>query len=307
MHNFSFKIARSGVIQYYDADTDDLVFKADAGYVGMPFNQLFKSSQVNLLNSLLNNAFETGKLQSIEFYYDDSLYELKCMRMDDDLAFCIITNNTKQDAAIREIENHNFQKIVDGYFDLVWSFDTNFTLVTANKAFTAMRQRANQLPINIGDNIFKNVKPEVYKKWMPIYDRVLKGETILFEEKRTHVGPEHFVEIYLTPVYDADKTIIGVLGITRDVTQRKRAEEAIAEYVKELEEFAFKTSHELRRPVANLVGLSVILDLEHTNEEDRVTSAKYMNESIMELDDIVTNMAKLIQEYKARLNSATGQ
>jgi len=302
MYNYTFKIARNGVIRSFDADTDDPIFKNGLYTSGGTFSALFNSSHTDLLSGFLTRAFDSGRLQCIEFYYGDDFYQLKCIRTQADEALCIITNNTKHSQLLKELETHNLQTIVDAYVDSVWSFDRNYSLVVANKAFKTTRRLLDQQELKIGDNIFMYVKDETFKKWLPIYKRVLNGESIFFEEKRLRDNEDQYVEIYLTPVCSKFNSVIGVLGITRDVTERKKAQQVIEVYAAELEEFAFKTSHELRRPVANLMSLAPLMDMDSENVADKAMSKHYMDESIAQLDEIVTGMAQLIQQYKTKLS-----
>jgi len=298
MYNYTFKIARNGEILSFDADTDDELFKKGLYNAGQTFDQLFSATQSKLLTEFLAKAFDSGRLECIEFFYADNFYQLKCIVIQPSVALCIVTNNTKHTEELKQLEAHNLQTIVDAYVDSVWSFDRNFTLVVANKAFKATRKLLDQQELKVGDNIFMYVKNDIYQKWLPIYKKVLQGESVFFEEERDRKGQTQYVEISLTPVYDKFDTVIGVLGITRDVTERKKAQQAIEVYAGELEEFAFKTSHELRRPLANLMSLAPLLGI----EEDQETSIQYMHESINQLDEIVTGMAQLIHQYKAKLN-----
>jgi PAS domain S-box-containing protein len=108
-------------------------------------------------------------------------------------------------------------------------------LVTANKAFLDARLKLNKESLQIGDNIFKYVDARIYEKWMPIYERALKGEIICFEEKRFSPGREYYAEIYLSPVYNPKNEVIGCLGVTRDITERKNAQLALDGYTRKLE------------------------------------------------------------------------
>ena len=300
MYDSSLTLSKEGAIIKIDADVNDVLFHPGVNYLQKKFTELFNSFQHEMLRLFLEKAFDTGKLQCIGFFQGNNFYQLKCIVSQPGQAICIITNNTKQGNVLKDLRNHNLKTIFDNYSDWVWSFDTNFTLVTANKGYLEMRSHVNKNAINIGDNIFKNAGEQAYKKWMPIYERALKGETINFEEKREIDGREYYVEIYLSPVYNGSHEIIGCLGLTRDITERKLSEQAIASYAGKLEEFAIKTSHELRRPIANIIGMTNLLtnkDL-HGPEMDKVVN--YLSTSINDLDTIVISMIELMEQQKIK-------
>lgn len=295
MYDSTLMLSRIGIILNIDADFNDQLFERGVDYTYKNFTTLFNTSQTELLRKFLDKAFGTEKLQCIEFFQGASFYQLKCIVTGPGQAVCIITNNTKHLDVLMELENHNMKTLVDTYIDWVWSFDTNFTLVTANKAFLDGRRRINDKALSIGDNIFKYVDDKIYKKWAPIYERALGGEMICLEEKRDNQGVEYYVEIYISPVYNKQNEIIGCLGITRDITERKHAQFAIAGYTSKLEEFAFKTSHDLRRPIANIMGVANLLCSDDLDEEEKAKAINYIALSINELDSIVISMTEMIQ------------
>jgi len=295
MYNSTLTLSQTGTILKMDADYKDTLFKTGVEYVNHNFTSLFYPSQKQMLDDFLDEVFATGKLQFKEFFYSNSIYQLRCTLIQPDQALCFITND-KPSTVLRDMDEHNLRAIVDSYVDWVWSFDRNFTLVTANKSYLEFRQKLNHKPIEIGDKIYKNADEAAYKKWMPIYEQSLNGETINFEEKRSLNGEDYYVEIYLSPVYNSKKEIIGCLGITRNITERKNAQFAITGYTNKLEEFAFKTSHELRRPIANIIGMANLLSENGLNPDERNKAINYISTSIKEVDEIVISMIELMEQ-----------
>ncbi|MHC4926638.1 MAG: ATP-binding protein [Planctomycetota bacterium] len=71
------------------------------------------------------------------------------------------------------------------------------------------------------------------------------------------------LEIAEVPVLEKNGNIIAVEGIAHDITQRKKAEEALEEMVrlleyknKELQDIVYTASHDLRSPLVNIQGFS---------------------------------------------------
>ncbi len=295
MFDSTLTLSRGGIILSMDADLNDPLFNDGVDHNHKNFTALFNPSHAELLVNFLDRVFTTGKLQTTEFFNGKNLYQLKCVVIQTGQALCIITNMIKQRNALLSIEKQNFKTLVDTYVDCVWSFDTNYSLITANRAFLEVRRKINNNEVlRVGDNIFKYAPDELHKKWKPIYDRALKGEVICFEEKRNNV----YVEIYLTPIYNDQDEIVGCLGVTRDITFRKNSQLEIEGYTSKLEEFAFKTSHELRRPIANLVGIMSLLSGEGLDEAEKINAINFITVSVGELDNMVISLIELIDKYK---------
>jgi PAS domain S-box-containing protein len=298
MFNSALTVSHEGIILKMDANFRDPLFKHGAGHDYKKFFLLFDTSQRSMLRQFFDIVFNTGKLQSTEFYNNSSFYQLKCIVTNPGEATCILTNNTRQRRQLTELEEQNLKALVNTFDDWVWSFDTNYTLVTANKAFFEARRLADKEELRIGDNIFKNIQGHTYEKWRPVYEKALKGEVFTFEEKRNNGLYEYFVEVYLSPVYNDSHEVIGCLGITRDITARKNAQHAIEGYAIKLEELAYKTSHDLRKPIANIIGMSNMLATGVINENEKAKTIDYIAESIKEVDTIVLSMLALIEQYK---------
>lgn len=83
--------------------------------------------------------------------------------------------------------------------------------------------------------------------------RALEGEVIRNEEqivKTPRTGELRHRQVSAAPVRDAAGRIIGSVSVVRDVTDRKRAEEALREADRRKDVFLATLSHELRNPLA---------------------------------------------------------
>jgi len=89
--------------------------------------------------------------------------------------------------------------------------------------------------------------------------------------------PLAWVETTKMPLRDGQGRIVGTFGISRDLTERLRAEEALARQAQQLQrqnerlreldhlkdEFIASVSHELRTPLASIIGYVELLEDEH--------------------------------------------
>jgi len=101
---------------------------------------------------------------------------------------------------------------------------------------------------------------------------------------------------------------IRLYGILQDMTERKLAEIERIKLVNdlmarntELEQFAYIISHNLRAPVANIIGASSALEDPNLSEDDKETLGKGINTSVKKLDEVVKDLNHIL-EVKDKIN-----
>ncbi|WP_394846583.1 response regulator [Pendulispora brunnea] len=93
-------------------------------------------------------------------------------------------------------------------------------------------------------------------------DEVLRSGQAQHEQLERRVredGSEAWDRATRLPLRDRQERIVGVIGIFRDVTEQKRAEEKIREAVKRRDQFLAMLSHELRNPLGAIVISTALL------------------------------------------------
>jgi len=102
--------------------------------------------------------------------------------------------------------------------------------------------------------------------------------------------------------FNAECIPVRIYGILQDITERKLAEIERNKLVNdligrntELEQFAYIISHNLRSPVANIIGASSALEDLDLTEEDKGILNKGINISVRKLDEVVTDLNHILQ------------
>jgi len=96
------------------------------------------------------------------------------------------------------------------------------------------------------------------------------GEPDSFETFEPHLN--RYLEVRAMPRFDHDKQLIGLIHVIRDISERKRVEEALqrAEQLKMVGEWATGLVHEIKNPLAGIKGsVEVVASEANIPEEDR--------------------------------------
>ncbi|HEU4408276.1 MAG TPA: chemotaxis protein CheB [Polyangiaceae bacterium] len=97
------------------------------------------------------------------------------------------------------------------------------------------------------------------------------GEAELYKLERRALGgdAEGWDLVSRLPLVDAAGATVGVIGIYRDVTEQKRAEEEIRAAVRRRDQFLAMLSHELRNPLGAIVTATALLKAGPERPEQR--------------------------------------
>lgn len=279
MSELCFKINKKGFV------TECLSQLEDGGLSVLVNKHLSEQNLPKIITDLISKYLHENNyhcFRNVEA--DNQFFNFRFLGGTDECA-CILNNITVRVKKYFEFDNNNnqFKALVDSTFEIIWSFDTNFILTAANQAFFDLRKRVFNSNIKIGDSFFKDVTEGKMDKWKPIYEQVLAGKKLYFEDERIISNQVDYAELNLNPVYNTKGQIIGCMGITRDINAGKKSEIERKNYTKKLEDFAFKTSHELRRPLANILGIVPLL-MEEKNADQFTLLLEALNISAQELD-----------------------
>jgi PAS domain S-box-containing protein len=100
------------------------------------------------------------------------------------------------------------------------------------------------------------------------------GESLIGREEEviSKTGQHQWVSTNKVPLRDPDGNIIGLAGMSRDITARKEAEEALGQAFSELEKFTYMVGYEMHGPLRDIVQELEALELRLSGRIGEVSS-----------------------------------
>ena len=116
------------------------------------------------------------------------------------------------------------------------------------------------------------------------------GESADFEFVIRATGKKGWAKSIFSPNHDAHGTIIGVIGMVRDITDQKRTEEALLLANKKLNLLSSVTRHDINNQLSVLRGYLTILEMKHTDLS--------LNEYLQKATNAVIRISTIIEFTK---------
>lgn len=184
----------------------------------------------------------------------------------------------------------SLEAIINNTEDLIWSVDRGFDYLYMNQAYkNAISAQTGSEPQSGENSLHDCFDNELLVKWKAYYDRAFSGESYIVENEMLEPlsGQSFYFETSFNPILDAEGKITGIGCFSRNITERINTSKSIIDQNERLRNIASLSSHELRRPVATMLGLINIIDKENINNPENIEIINHLLVVGNEIDDVI--------------------
>ena len=238
-------------------------------------------------------------------------FELNLFPVEDEQAhinhvvFCAedITDRKLAEEKLKELEN-NFKSIFTQVAVGVIISTLKDEVIQANKRFYDLVEYTKEE--------FEEIQhigvthPEDKEKALQFTEDLIQGRSDHYSHEKRYVTKSgRIVWVYFTAT--VVKNLQGkpkhIISVAQDITLRKTAEQELLYKKSELDTFVYRASHDLRGPVASLMGLYNIVKVEFAHDKNAIAYFEHYNSSVMRLHTVLQNLIDLtkIKESETKL------
>jgi len=250
--------------------------------VGTSFEKLYRKA----LNENITLQF-IDSFDSASKWFNSTVYPSS------DGLTVFIKDITEEKRAQEEVmwTKYSLEALINNTEDQIWSVDKETRYVYMNKAYREKIAQLTGAEPKEGDYSYLHTGygEDVIKQWNEYYRRALTGErySIINESIDPITNQKLSFEISFNPIYKTKGDITGIGCFARNITERLNSEKAIVDQNERLRHIASVTSHELRRPVASMLGLINIMDRDNFFNPDNKEIIEHLLTVGKEIDEVI--------------------
>lgn len=196
----------------------------------------------------------------------------------------------KRELSLRKQSDEKYKAIFESFQDVYYQTDMAgiVTIITPSIKKRAGYDPKEVIGNNVGDFYHQTENRDKFVSLL-----LEKGLVHNYElELMTKDGKIMNVLTSSHIVFDKDGQPIAIEGTLHDITQRKKNENLLKEQNQKLMRVAYLQSHIVRKPIANIMGIIHLLDLDNPTDPTNLELIPQLENASKELDTIITEIVE---------------
>lgn len=307
---------RNSIFQYVSPTSKPILGISQVNLVGQNLFEFVHPEDVNDVKESVKELKNENRIEVHPFRFSDNKKTWRWLTvvltdMTRDPAVGGVVANardvTESILAERKLKrsNERYDIVSKATSDVIWDWDMKSDTITWSASIRKMFGYGVRDVKDSGDWRNERIHPDDYLNIQHQFRKMLKGRKVNWQEEyrfRCADGSYKYVFDRGFIVYNDRNKAVRVIGAMQDITnQKQKAEEReqllreLTSHNNDLRQFSYITSHNLRAPLSNIVGLLYLIDdIDIENEPlkellDGVqVSATQLKETIDDLGQIIT-------------------
>ncbi len=183
-----------------------------------------------------------------------------------------------------------YETFLENTPDLAYVFDQNHRFTYANKVLLNMWGRTWD------EAIGKTCLELGYEPWhaemhgREIEQVIATKQAIRGEVPFNGTNGRHIYEYIFVPVFGPDGEVEAIAGTTRNITERKQAEESLFNASRRKDEFLAMLAHELRNPLAPIAAAAEVLQIRGLDEKLTKQTSLIISRQVRHMTGLVNDL-----------------
>jgi PAS domain S-box-containing protein len=204
-----------------------------------------------------------------------------------------IDENLKKERRINELL-HLYEAVNQATHDVIWDYDLLANKITFMQGFEEIYGYDKEHePYDFNDmtDVYQDDRPTVQKFFTDLIASKQKAWVIEYRFLCAN-GTIKYVRDRGLVVFNKAGEPIRLIGAMQDIDKQKRYEQQLISRNEQLEEIAWINSHEVRRPLSNILALARMIKEYPSPSNEISTLIEYLYNSSQELDNAVNLINK---------------
>lgn len=278
-------------------------------FVGDVFPDYLRDLTYKNIDKVLSSGEIVTDFYSLEINNSIKYFESRYVKSGENEVLAIVRDISEQkkvESALNENKSI-FHTIIDNAPFEIWARNLDMVCILENKLL--IEHWGSLLGTKPDQN---RITPDEFKIWDENNKRALSGEVVNYEVEYEMDGNIKIFQNIVAPIFDSEKTPIGIAGFNIDITERKLVEqELIKQKEKAIESDNLKTaflqniSHEIRTPLNGIIGFSNLLQFHDLSKEEINDYTKMIQQSGYRLIEVVNNILEIskIETGQIKINN----